>query len=183
MNIANNNMAMPACIAIILNLQKIIEFIFYEYFPSFNTICNDKSCNNIVMTSIYINYKTNCIIAYNNLYTVWFNSTYMGQRFLPHAHVHTQSLHIHANTQIYTCAYIDAHTHASTYACKHVYTHTHKLVHMHAHTHTHTLILLPINKRISSLSAIFELSSSPVKVSFEEPLEPLCYSITYSNNS
>ena len=191
MNIANNNMAMPACVATISNSQKIIEFIFYKYFPSFNTICNDKSCNNIVMTSIYI--KTNCIIAYNNLYTVWFNSTYMGQRFYHTTH-NTHTTHTtHTHTQIYTCAYIDTHMHTSTYACKHVHTHTHRLVHTHTHrlvhthactrTSTHTLIFLPINKRISSWSAIFELSSSPVEISFEEPLEPLCYSITYSNNS
>ena len=150
MNIANNNMAMPACIATVSNSQKIIEFFFYKYFPSFNTICNDKSCNNIVMTSIYIKIIKQIVLLHTTTYTLCGLIQHTWAKGFYHMHTYTQSLHIHANTQIYTCAHIDTHTHTNTYACKHTHTYTKACVHArmhtyactrtstHTHTHTHT---------------------------------------------
>ena len=141
MNIANNNMAMPACIATTLNLQKMIEFIFYKYFPSFNTICNDKSCNNIVMTSIYIKIIKQIVLLHTTTHTLCGLIQYTWNKGFYHMHTytHTEFTHTRKHTDIHMCIHKDAHTHASTYACKHVHIHTHKLVHTHARTHTHTL--------------------------------------------
>lgn len=152
---------MPACIATISNSQKIIEFIFYKYFPSFNTICNDKSCNNIVMTSIYIKIIKQIVLLHTTTYTLCGLIQHTWAKGFYHMHTYTYTHRVytytqthrytHVHTQIHTRT--QAHTHASMYTHIHtgLYTDIHTglctRTHAHARPHTHMHFNILTNKQ------------------------------------